>query len=692
MNEREPIADITAEKAFFDAVGIDPSLELKSSNPEDDVEKTLEFAADLLLQRQHQEGYWMYELEADVTIPSEYLLLQLFLGKSNDQIQTRISRYLLKAQHTDGSWPLFYDGEGNISATVKAYFALKLAGQDPESEHMRLARQWIIDQGGAEHCNVFTRITLALFGQIPWRTVPAMPAEIIWIPNWWFFSLDKVSYWSRCVIVPLLILLAYRPVYTLKKNQSIRELFIQDPDTLKNLETLSFSNPIKSVFYLLDRFIKLVQGYIPRKIRESSIQRCETWTREHMKGEGGIGAIFPAMANAVMALKLRGCTEDDPDFLRGYMAIQDLVVEKQDEIYVQPCVSPIWDTCLTLNALAEAGVSQDHPGMLKAISWLFEKQIFFKGDWARRRPQLNCGAWAFQFENDFYPDIDDTSMVVMSLLRCNAHLNPEYFERIKQAIDWVIGMQNTDGGWGAFDLNNHYEYLNNIPFADHGALVDPSTADLTGRCIEMLIMMGYPPDYEPIARGLSFLKSTQEEFGGWYGRWGVNYIYGSWSVLVALAAIGEDPNQPYIRKAVSWLKSIQNEDGGWGEDCNSYDDIKDAGKGKTTPSQTSWALLGLIAAGESDSDSVSTGIRYLVDSFDEESAWLEKYYTGTGFPRVFYLRYHGYSQYFPVWALAMYLGEQSGITSRQQNILENEVISRLLIQLPGKAVIGNVKP
>ena len=535
---------------------------------------------------------------------------------------------------------------------------------------MKLARDWVLAHGGAENANVFTRITLATFGQIPWHTIPAMLPEMVWLPNWFLFNLNKVSYWSRCVIYPLLILFAKRPVHTLKPEQQITELFIQDPAGIRHIDTFD-KRILRNGFILIDRILKIVEKFIPGWLRTLSLGKIERWTRDHMRGKGGIGAIFPAMANAVMALKIMGCEANDADLVRGIQAIEDLVLENPDETYVQPCVSPIWDTCLTINALAECGIAEEHPAIKAATDWLFDKQVFVRGDWSNKAPELDSGGWAFQFENDLYPDVDDTSMVVMALLRAGVQKNPDKANRLAMAVNWVIGMQNSDGGWGAFDIDNHYEYLNNIPFADHGALVDPSTADLTGRCIEMLSMLGYDRSFPPIARGLEFLRRDQNESGAWYGRWGVNYIYGTWAVLVGLGALGEDPKQTYIAKAVHWLKSIQNSDGGWGEDCNSYDDANLQGQGPSTASQTAWALLGLMAAGEVNSENVERGMHYLLRNFSGTGGWQEAPYTGTGFPRVFYLRYHGYSHYFPLWALGVYRNLKNGLTIKQVLVSKN---------------------
>ena len=632
----------------------------------DPVTETLVHSGTALLEQQRQAGYWRFDLEADTTIPSEYILLQHLLGRVDRAREQRLADYILSRQLPDGSWPLYEGGPGNISATVKAYFALKTAGRDPAGEAMQRACAWVRGNGGAEQVNVFTRILLATFGQAPWRTVPAMLAEVIWLPRWWFFSLDKVSYWSRCVIIPLLLIFAFKPVH---RGTDIRELFNSDPESLKHIDKFIPGARVKNAFILLDRLLKLLEPMVPGFIRRLSMRKLETWMREHMRGEGGIGAIFPAMANAVYALKLLDCDANDPDLARGLQAIEDLVTEEAAETYVQPCVSPIWDTCLSLSALSEAGLRADNKAIRPATDWLFDKQVFTRGDWISKAPDLEGGGWAFQFENDFYPDVDDTSMVVMALLRVGAHYHPDKKRRISQAVNWTIGMQNTDGGWGAFDIDNHYEYLNNIPFADHGALVDPSTADLTGRCIEMLAMLGYDKTFPPIARAIEFLQQDQEPCGAWFGRWGVNYIYGTWAVLVGLGALGEDPNQPWLRKAVKWLKDIQNSDGGWGESCDTYNDPTLAGSGESTASQTAWALLGLMAMGETESEAVEKGISYLVRNFDGAKGWKEASFTGTGFPRVFYLRYHGYSHYFPVWALGVYARYRQGVETRQDMLI-----------------------
>ncbi len=604
---------------------------------------------------QNPGGHWVFPLEADATIPSEYLLLQRFLGRSIEPgHRDRIARSIRRTQLPDGGWPLYEEGVADISASVKAYFALKLTGDPPDAPHMARARRRILALGGAEKSNVFTRITLALFGQIPWRTVPAIPAEIMLLPRRFFFHIDKVSYWSRTVMVPLFILYSKRPVCALAPGEGVRELFAATPETLRHLDRLVPGKARKNAFILLDRLLKRVDSRMPRAAREQAIRRAERWTRDRMQGEGGIGGIFPAMANAVMALKVLGYGPDDPDYARGLKSLDDLLVDRGDEILCQPCHSPVWDTCLALCAVMEAGLPADHAAVTAAVDWLFEKQVFTRGDWARKAPKLAPGAWAFQFENALYPDVDDTAKVVMALLRAGVLDHEDRRDRIVAAANWVLGMQGSDGGWGSFDIDNNFHYLNDIPFADHGALLDPSTADLTGRCVELFSLLGYRRGFAPIDKALRFLRKEQEPCGAWFGRWGVNYIYGTWSVLIALRQLGEDMSRPYVRKAVAWLVSRQNPDGGWGESCRSYEDPSFAGQGASTASQTAWALLALMAAGEERGDAVRRGIAYLLERQDDQGGWEETLYTGTGFPRVFFLRYHGYGQIFPLWALGVY--------------------------------------
>lgn len=662
-----------------------------------------ESATNMFLRLQSPEGYWVFPLECDCTIPSEYVLLQRFLGREiSEDHQERIRDYILAKQLPDGGWPLFdVDGRADISCSVKAYWALKLLNLSPDEEPMIRARMRVLSMGGAASANVFTRITMALFGQIPWITPPYIPVEVMLLPHWFFFHLNKVSYWSRAVIVPLLLLYAKKPVCRLRPEESILELFASPPDKLVRLDHCTPGQWRKNAFILLDRVLKKTMHLVPRSIHERAMRKAERWTLEHMQGEGGVGAIFPAMANAVMALKVLEYPEDHPDYLRGVQALQDLVLERTpdeaprdggpgwsggqlsaapditpsssvatcgERILCQACVSPIWDTCLTINALAEGGMGVSHPAMAAGVDWLFSKQILAGGDWSERSPDLPPGGWAFQFENVFYPDTDDTAMIVMALLRAGAYERAEYRQRIHQAVVWVTGMQSSDGGWGAFDIDNNSLYLNDIPFADHGALLDPPTSDLAGHCVEMLAMLGYDRSFAPLARGLDFLYREQEDDGAWFGRWGVNYIYGTWSVLSAFRMTGEDMNGARVRRAVDWLRSKQNPDGGWGESCLSYEVKEWAGVGESTPSQTAWALLGLMAAGRHDLPEVKRGVRYLMQKHCKHGGWEERHFTGAGFPRVFYLRYHGYCQFFPLWAINVYMRLSKGERTCQETM------------------------
>ena len=640
--------------------------------------KAIKRSVDRFLSIQNAEGHWVFDLEADTTIPSEYVLLQRFLHfEMAPDLQERIANYIRGRQLDNGGWPLFYDGDADLSGTVKAYFALKMLGDAVGAPHMAKARNLILSLGGASRVNVFTRITMALFGQIPWRTAPAMPIEIMLLPKWFFFNLHKISYWSRTVIVPLLILYAKQPVCSLEPGESIPELFLEPTHKLRNIDRYQSGDLAKSLLILLDRVLKVIQPLMPKKPARKAMKIAERWTLKRM-GEGGLGAIFPAMANAIMALRELGYPNDHPDFVRGLKSIEDLLVTHGSETFCQPCVSPIWDTCLSLSAMREAGVPSDHEAVKDAVDWLFEKLITSPGDWAYRAPGLEPAGWAFQFENTYYPDVDDTPMVLMALQRARAMDCEKYRNKMEKAVNWLVGMQSSDGGWGSFDIDNNYLYLNKIPFADHGALLDPSTSDLTGRCVELLCMLGYDRDFPPVSRALAFLRNEQEECGAWFGRWGVNYVYGTWSVLKGLKLAGEDMSQPYIQKAVAWLKSCQNSDNGWGESCKSYAGVACAGKGTSTVSQTAWALLGLMAAGEVKSSSVQRGIHYLLNAQGGEGSWEEKLYTGTGFPMVFYLRYHGYCQYFSLWALGEYRRLRAGgKTSQDQTALSEPPPFRL---------------
>ena len=613
----------------------------------------VEEARDWLVDQQAEDGHLAFELEADATIPSEYILLNHYLGRIDDEIEAKLAAYLRKTQGSHGGWPLYHDGDLDISASVKAYFALKMTGEDTDAPHMSWARKAILDYGGAAKANVFTRFTLALFGQVPWRAVPVMRVEAILLPNWALFHVNKVSYWSRTVMVPLLILATLKPRARNPRGIGIEELFIRPAEE----ETDYFTNPtgtiLGSLLLLVDRIGHLIEPLFPNWLRGKAISRALEFIDARLNGENGLGGIFPAIANAMMAFDALGYDHDHPSFVSQQEAVDRLLALDEDSGYCQPCLSPVWDTCLAFHALLEAGLD-GHAGPLgKAGEWLRARQIKdVAGDWKANRGCLRPGGWAFQYWNDYYPDVDDTAVVIMALHRADPDANREAIER---GAEWTIGMQSKNGGWGAFDADNHHYFLQHIPFADHGAMLDPPTADVTARCMGMLAQLGRGRDHPAVVKALAYLKREQEVDGSWFGRWGNNYVYGTWSVLCALNAVGEDMSADYIQLAVNWLKSRQRPDGGWGEDCASYwqhrrDEVK-----TSTPSQTSWAVLGLMAAGELDSQSVRRGVQYLVDAPRQDGGkWEEEYFNAVGFPRVFYLRYHGYSAYFPLWTLSRY--------------------------------------
>ncbi len=621
-----------------------------------------------LLSRQHaSEGFWVAELEADTTLTAEYLMLRRFLDRVDPERERKAVCYLRAMQLPDGGWPIFYGGPSEISASVKAYFALKLSGVSAGDPAMVRARDRILTMGGVVSANVFTKITLALFEQYDWKGVPSMPPEIMLLPKRFYFSIYAISYWSRAVLIPLLVVFAHQPVCRIPKEQGIDELYLTPRSEIHYRDVPPFNKDQRwftphNFFVQLDRVLKLYDRMPLSWLREKALQKTAAWMLEHMQGSGGLGAIYPAMANSIVALRCLGYQVDDPLVRKALQEIESLEVydtistgeQRVEALHLQPCHSPIWDTALFMNALIETGMPQDHPSLQKAGAYLVSRQTNTVGDWKFSSPDAKPGGWYFQFENEFYPDVDDSAVVLMALSKVRMAPTTGLKESIQRGTNWVLAMQGSDGGWGAYDKDNNRIVFNYIPFADHHALLDPSTSDLTGRCLEMLAALGYDQTHPAVAPALQFLKREQEADGSWYGRWGVNYIYGTWSVLAGLRAIGVDLSEPSIRRAVAWLESKQNSDGGWGESCLSYDDPAWSGKGDSSPSQTAWAIMGLMSAGMIDAISVARGIQYLLRHQMKDGSWKEVRHTGTGFPRVFYLRYHWYCQYFPLWALAMY--------------------------------------
>ena len=627
----------------------------------DDLEARIAAGTNGLLGLQKADGHWVFELEADATIPAEYVLMKHYRGEPADpEFERKIAAYLMRIQGAHGGWPLFYDGDFDMSASVKAYFALKMIGHSPDAPHMRRAREAMRERGGAANSNVFTRVLLALYGIVPWRAVPVMPVEIMLLPRWFPFHLSKISYWGRTVIVPLLVLQALKPRARNPRGVRIDELFVAPPDEL--------GPPAKAphqkwrwflLFRTIDAVLRAAEPFFSKRLRRRAMAEAVAFVTERLNGEDGLGAIFPAMANALLVYDVLGYAGDHPNVVTARRAIEKLLVVKDEEAYCQPCVSPVWDTALVAHTLLEVGGARALEPAVRGLDWLVPLQVLdLAGDWAVARPGVRPGGWAFQYANAHYPDLDDTAVVVMAMDRAQrqARASGQYAPAIARGREWIEGLQSKDGGWGAFDADNSYDYLNNIPFADHGALLDPPTEDLAGRCLSMLAQLGATPQTSAAMRdGIAYLRRKQHPQGSWHGRWGMNHIYGTWSVLCALNVAGIERTSPEVRRAVEWLVAIQNPDGGWGEDGTSYKlDYRGHDRAPSTASQAAWALLGLMAAGEVDHPAVARGIRYLCATQNGDGFWSEPRYTATGFPRVFYLRYHGYPKFFPLWALARY--------------------------------------
>jgi squalene-hopene/tetraprenyl-beta-curcumene cyclase len=626
------------------------------------LERAIAAATEALLALQRPDGHWVFELEADATIPAEYVLLRHYFGEPvNATLEAKIAVYLRRIQGAHGGWPLFHGGDFDMSASVKAYFALKMVGDDIEAPHMKRAREAMRTRGGAEQSNVFTRALLSLFGITTWRAVPVMPVEIMLLPKWFPFHIDKISYWGRTVIVPLLVLMALKPKAKNPKGIAIDELFLQDP---KSVGPKSKAPHQKWFWFLLfqgfDAVLRVAEPFFPKKSRQRAIDKAVAFVTERLNGEDGLGAIFPAMANSAMMYDVLQYPKQHPDFVAARNSIDKLLVLKDDEAYCQPCVSPVWDTSLVCHTLLDVGSAPAVDAAVDGLKWLVPLQVLdLRGDWIARRPNARPGGWAFQYANPHYPDLDDTAVVVMAMDRAQAVRGGKTFQpAIDRGREWICALQSGNGGWGAFDADNEYLYLNNIPFADHGALLDPPTEDVTGRCVSMLAQLG-ESESAAVRGGLDYLRRTQLADGSWYGRWGMNYIYGTWSVLCALHAAGVPADAPEMKKARDWLVSIQNGDGGWGEDAASYKlDYRGHEPAPSTASQTAWAMIGLMATGATEhpavAKSIEKGTEYLLRTQGTDGFWAEQHYTATGFPRVFYLRYHGYSKFFPLWALARY--------------------------------------
>jgi squalene-hopene/tetraprenyl-beta-curcumene cyclase len=612
-------------------------------------------ARKFLFSQQHEEGYWCGELEADTTLESDYILLHTLLGTGNPERFQKCCNWILQHQNDDGGWGIYADAPSNISASVKAYFGLKLSGYKPDHPVLVRARKKILEMGEVTEVNTFTKIYLCFLGQYDYDAVPAIPPEIVLFPNWFWFHIYEISSWSRAILVPLSICYAKKPLKKIPDEMGIDELFVGGRD--KSRMRLHWSQKLvswRNFFLVLDRLTHWFEAVHIRPLRWLALKRAEKWMLERFEMSDGLGAIFPSILNSIIALRCLGYSLDDPQVIRAIDEFEKLGIEEGDTFRMQPCKPPVWDTAYALFALGEAGVPATDPRMVKCADWVLQKQVRTVGDWKVKNPKGQPGGWYFEFNNEFYPDVDDSAMVCLALSRVE-HPNGRYQrESVQRAIDWIFSMQCKSGGWGSFDKDNDKMVFQYIPFADHNAMLDPPTVDITGRILEMLATYGYDRNDPRVKKAIKFIRAEQEPDGSWFGRWGVNYIYGTMQVLRGLEAMGVDHHEPYIQSGAEWLRMFQNSDGGWGETCGSYDDATTKGVGPSTPSQTAWAVMGLLAASDTRSDSVARGIAYLLRTQKKDGSWDEPQFTGTGFPRVFYLLYHMYRQYFPLIALTTY--------------------------------------
>ena len=609
---------------------------------------------DFLLSQQTEEGYWIDELESNATISAE-LIFFMHLTKTVDlKKQKKIINYLLHKQREDGSWPLYFGGPCDINSTVESYMALKVAGIPADQPEMIRAREAIFKNGGIEGTRVFTKIFLAMFGQISWEVCPAVPVEIILFKNWFPFNIYEMSSWSRGTVVPLSIVVSHKPLCQLPNGHGVKELFTGGDHELGFEPDGSIFSSWRNFFIYLDKIIKFVGKSPWKPFRKKALKRAFRWVSEHQEAQGDFAGIQPAMLNSLLAYHYEGVPKDDPKWIKGWEAVERFLIDKAEGTLLQACVSPLWDTALSANALCDSGMSPDHPALVKAAKWILTKQIVKKGDWAIKNPQGTPGGWAFEFYNELYPDCDDTAEILIFLNRVKLPDSSYKLKESERAISWLLSMQCQSGGWAAFDIDNEKKILNQVPFADHGAMLDPPTTDVSGRVLWLLGRVGFKKDHSKVKKVTDFIKARQEVDGSWWGRWGVNYIYGSWLALTGLASIGEDMSQSYVRRSMKWYEDHQNEDGGWGETCESYKNPSLAGTGNSTASQTAWAIMGMIAGGEEKNLIVRRGIEFLLDRQEPNGSWFEDEFTGTGFPIHFFIKYHMYQHFFPLMALGKY--------------------------------------
>jgi squalene-hopene/tetraprenyl-beta-curcumene cyclase len=628
----------------------------------DQIADAIDRAQQNLLQQQRPDGHWCGELLVDSTLCSDYVLFMHWSGEVDDALQQRCIRHILKRQLPDGGWNIYYGGPSEINASVKAYFALKLAGHSADLPFMQEARANILRLGGIPRMNTFSKLYLALLGQFPWQYLPTIPVEMVLLPAWSPFHMYKMSSWSRAMLVPLAIINHFKPTRELPGMKQLHELYplgTENKDFRLPRDERFFT--WRNLFLRIDDVLKFLHPLRFRPMRKRAIEEAERWMVERIgEGSDGLAAVFPAMLNSLIALRALGYPKTHPVYQKAARDFAGLFVDDAEDFRIQPCLSPVWDTAINIISLAESGIPADHPSLRKAAQWLVDKEVRIRGDWAVNNPHPEASGWAFEYDNVYYPDTDDTAMVLMALRLVRPNASADLDALFRRAIPWQLSFQCRDGGWAAFDKEVTQHWLEDMPFADHNAILDPTCSDLTARTLELFGYIGFDAKQPCVRRAIRYLIDTQDDDGSWYGRWGVNYIYGTWQVLRGLRAIGEDMTQDWILRGRDWLESCQNDDGGWGETCASYDDPKLKGRGESTASQTSWALMGICACGDLDRPSVQRGLRYLLSTQNADGSWTEPQITGTGFPRVFYLKYDMYRQNFPLLALATYVNYRSG--------------------------------
>jgi len=618
----------------------------------------IERSQDYLLSRQHKEGYWVGLLEADVSVVSGFIPLIRFLGIENLGKEKKAMDYLLDHQNADGSWSMFYGGQGSLDVTIQTYFGLKFLGLKPENEQLARAKKFILNQGGIEAANTYTKIILALFGQYSWKGIPEIPPEIIYLPRWFPINIYDFASWTRSTIMAFSIIIAKKPVYKLNREQSVFELY-RNPERIKHPVPYQAGSrcSLGNLFLLFNRALKIWDSLHNKlKIgRQPAISKVEKWIIDRQEDDGSWGGIMLPWLFSLIALKILGYSNDHPVISKGLKGLDDFISEGSRHIILQPATSPVWDTAWSVIALRQSGLPAGHPRLSRSLEWLLSKQVTEEGDWKVNNPRTASGCWSFEFENKYYPDIDDTAIVSMalSLLKDSSG---QHQQAVSRGIDWVLDMQNKDGSWAAFDRDNNKRIIRDIPFADFITPLDFGSPDITAHVLWVLAKLGYTSEIGPISRALKYIKRSQNADGSWYGRWGVNYIYGTSKVLQAAAALGLGANSsigPHIERGAEWFMFIQNEDGGWGESCASYEAGSYQPLGVSTASQTAWALLGLIAS-RGLCRQVEKGVEYLSSTQNADGSWSEKHFTGGGFPRAFYLKYELYKDYFPLMALAEY--------------------------------------